>query len=62
MDVGVQGLRFAGLVVYHCPNKLESATSIKALKDSGHHLVMITGDQILTACHVARSRAHSRES
>lgn len=59
-----QGLRFAGLVVYHCPNKLESATSIKALKDSGHHLVMITGDQILTACHVARqlgmcSRAQS---
>ena len=47
-------LVFAGLVVFHCPNKFESETSIKALKDSGHHLVMITGDQTLTACHVAR--------
>ena len=27
-----QGLIFAGLVVFHCPNKVESAPSIKALK------------------------------
>ena len=47
-------LMFAGLVVFRCPNKFESATSLKALKESGHHLVMITGDQVLTACHVAR--------
>lgn len=48
------GLQFAGLVVFHCPNKYESETSVSALKQSGHHLVMITGDQTLTACHVAR--------
>jgi hypothetical protein len=46
--------QFAGLVVFHCPFKYESATSIAALKLAGHRLVMITGDQMLTACHVAR--------
>ena len=54
-------LVFAGLVVYHCPNKFETKTSIQALKQSGHRLVMITGDQTLTACHVARELGMCRK-
>ncbi|KAJ1483354.1 hypothetical protein T484DRAFT_1800651, partial [Baffinella frigidus] len=41
------GLIFAGLVAFHCPHKLESAPSLRVLKNSGHHLVMITGDQAI---------------
>jgi len=47
-------LTYVTYAVAQCPNKYESAASLAALKESGHHLIMITGDQPLTACHVAR--------
>ncbi|XP_077243371.1 phosphate deficiency response 2 [Tasmannia lanceolata] len=51
------GLIFAGFAVFNCPIRPDSATVLSELKGSSHDLVMITGDQALTACHVA-SQVH----
>ncbi|KAA8522607.1 hypothetical protein F0562_013032 [Nyssa sinensis] len=56
-DVVESGLTFAGFVVFNCPIRADSATVLSELKGSSHDLVMITGDQALTACHVA-SQVH----
>ena len=48
------GLTFVGFAVLGCPMRPESAPALRELADSGHDLVMITGDAPLTACHVAR--------
>ncbi|XP_062026256.1 probable manganese-transporting ATPase PDR2 [Rosa rugosa] len=52
-DVVETGLTFAGFAVFNCPIRADSATVLSELKGSSHDLVMITGDQALTACHVA---------
>ncbi|XP_042388358.1 probable manganese-transporting ATPase PDR2 [Zingiber officinale] len=56
-DVVENGLTFAGFAVFNCPIRSDSATVLSELKGSSHDLVMITGDQALTACHVA-SQVH----
>ncbi|KAJ7945181.1 Cation-transporting ATPase [Quillaja saponaria] len=56
-DIVENGLIFAGFVVFNCPIRSDSATVLSELKGSSHDLVMITGDQALTACHVA-SQVH----
>eukprot|EP01044_Picomonas_judraskeda_P001096 COSAG03_NODE_59_length_15638_cov_7.091190_2_plen_1134_part_00 len=50
-----QALTFAGFVVLTCPLKAPSAKCISGLKKSGHEIMMITGDHMLTACYVAQT-------
>jgi cation-transporting ATPase 13A1 len=47
------GLTFAGFLIFHCPLKPDSKEAVRALKESLHHVVMITGDNVLTAVHTA---------
>ncbi|SCU97182.1 LADA_0H04940g1_1 [Lachancea dasiensis] len=48
------GLTFKGFLVFQCPLKEDATETIKMLNESSHRCVMITGDNPLTAVHVAK--------
>ena len=47
-------LTFAGFLVLQCPLKEDAMSAVQMLNESSHRSVMITGDNPLTAVHVAR--------
>lgn len=47
-------LSFAGFLVFHTPLKEDAINTVKMLNESSHRVVMITGDNPLTAVHVAK--------
>uniref|UniRef100_A0A0G4HKL1 Uncharacterized protein n=1 Tax=Chromera velia CCMP2878 TaxID=1169474 RepID=A0A0G4HKL1_9ALVE len=49
-----RGVHFAGFIAFTCRVRGDSDTVVKALRESGHKCMMVTGDAPLTALHVAR--------
>lgn len=47
-------LHFAGFLILQCPLKDDALKALRMLNESSHRVVMITGDNPLTAVHVAR--------
>jgi cation-transporting ATPase 13A1 len=47
-------LHFAGFLVLQCPLKDDAMEAVRMLNESSHRVVMITGDNPLTAVHVAK--------
>jgi len=47
-------LRFAGFLILQCPLKDDAIKAVQMLNESSHRVIMITGDNPLTAVHVAK--------
>jgi manganese-transporting P-type ATPase len=47
-------LTFCGFLVFRCPLKADSRAALRQLRASSHGVMMITGDNALTAIHTAR--------
>uniref|UniRef100_A0A0K0F7K8 Cation-transporting ATPase n=1 Tax=Strongyloides venezuelensis TaxID=75913 RepID=A0A0K0F7K8_STRVS len=56
-----KGLTFAGFLVISCPLKKDTKAMVKEIKESCHSVVMITGDNPLTACHVSKELKFTEE-
>ncbi|KAI9105844.1 hypothetical protein DFS34DRAFT_31509 [Phlyctochytrium arcticum] len=56
-DTVESDLIFAGFLVFGCPLKDDAVKAVGMLNRSSHRCVMITGDNALTACHVAKEVA-----
>ncbi|EAL60854.1 hypothetical protein DDB_G0293004 [Dictyostelium discoideum AX4] len=55
-------LEFGGFIIFDCPLKPDSKESIEMLMNSSHRIVMITGDNSLTACHVGKQLGFVQEN
>ncbi|CAM9156199.1 unnamed protein product [Chrysoparadoxa australica] len=47
-------LIFAGFVAFTCRVRQDTAQAVAALKEGAHKVIMVTGDALLTAIHVAK--------